>query len=86
MLDYHAMMPSAWYLQAQRFRGWWRNAVLPVFRDVDVLIAPATPVAAARTHATAATNLSASEHIVEPHEKAGAFATAECNVGSDHHD
>jgi len=43
-----AMTPSAWYLQAQRFRGWWRNAVLPVFRDVDVLIAPATPVAATR--------------------------------------
>jgi aspartyl-tRNA(Asn)/glutamyl-tRNA(Gln) amidotransferase subunit A len=39
-----AMTPAAWYLQAQRFRRWWRAAVLPVFEEVDVLIAPATPV------------------------------------------
>jgi len=41
-----ALTPAAWYLQAQRFRAWWREAVATVFRDVDVLIAPATPIAA----------------------------------------
>jgi Asp-tRNA(Asn)/Glu-tRNA(Gln) amidotransferase A subunit family amidase len=41
-----AMMPAAWYLQAQRFRRWWRSQVLPLMADVDVLIAPATPVPA----------------------------------------
>ena len=41
-----AMMPAAWYLQAQRFRRWWRSQVLALMTDVDVLIAPATPVPA----------------------------------------
>jgi len=41
-----AMLPAAWYIQAQRFRSWWRERILPVFRDVDVLLAPATPVPA----------------------------------------
>jgi len=41
-----AMVPAAWYLQAQKFRSWWREQVLPVFRSVDVLLAPATPVPA----------------------------------------
>ncbi len=41
-----AMLPAAWYVQAQKFRGWWREQVLRVFRDVDVLLAPATPVPA----------------------------------------
>jgi 1-carboxybiuret hydrolase len=41
-----AMQPAAWYLQAQKFRGWWREQVRAIFREVDVLLAPATPVAA----------------------------------------
>ena len=41
-----AMLPTAWYLHAQKFRAWWREQVLPVFRDVDILLAPATPVPA----------------------------------------
>jgi aspartyl-tRNA(Asn)/glutamyl-tRNA(Gln) amidotransferase subunit A len=41
-----AMLPTAWYLQAQRFRAWWRRQVLPIFTEVDVLLAPATPVPA----------------------------------------
>ena len=43
-----AMLPAAWYLQAQKFRAWWRAQMLAVFRDVDVLLAPATPVPATR--------------------------------------
>jgi len=41
-----AMLPSSWYLQAQRFRAWWGAMVRSVFQDVDVLLAPATPVPA----------------------------------------
>ena len=41
-----ALTPAAWYHQAQKFRSWWREQVREVFRDVDVLLAPATPLAA----------------------------------------
>ncbi len=43
-----ALLPSAWYLQAQNFRKWFRERMLELFRDVDVLLAPATPVSATR--------------------------------------
>jgi len=43
-----ALAPSAWYLKAQRFRAWWRQEMLRLFEDVDVLIAPATPMVAPR--------------------------------------
>jgi len=38
-----AMLPAAWYVQAQRFRRWYQERVMEVFRNVDVIIAPATP-------------------------------------------
>jgi Asp-tRNA(Asn)/Glu-tRNA(Gln) amidotransferase A subunit family amidase len=41
-----ALLPAAWYLQAQRYRTRWRDQLRAVFRDVDVLLAPATPVSA----------------------------------------
>ena len=41
-----AMMPGAWYVQAQRFRRHFRQQVLPLFNHFDVLIAPATPCSA----------------------------------------
>jgi AtzE family amidohydrolase len=41
-----ALAPSTWYLQAQKFRSWYRERVREVFRDVDVVLAPATPVPA----------------------------------------
>ena len=41
-----AMTPSNWYLQAQRFRRWYRDRVLSLFRDVDIILAPATPCVA----------------------------------------
>ncbi|MEM6050354.1 AtzE family amidohydrolase [Erwinia sp. P7711] len=41
-----AMIPSAWYVQAQRFRHHFREQVLPLFEQFDVLIAPATPTTA----------------------------------------
>jgi len=41
-----AMQPVAWYLAAQRFRRTYRERVMHLFKDWDVLIAPATPVCA----------------------------------------
>jgi aspartyl-tRNA(Asn)/glutamyl-tRNA(Gln) amidotransferase subunit A len=41
-----ALLPAAWYLQAQRYRTWWRDQLREVFGQVDVLLAPATPVPA----------------------------------------
>lgn len=41
-----ALQPAAWYLQAQRFRRRYRDRVNALFQQWDVLIAPATPVAA----------------------------------------
>lgn len=38
-----AATPATWYLQAQRFRAWWRERVAEVFERFDILIAPATP-------------------------------------------
>jgi len=41
-----ALQPAAWYVRAQRFRRVYRERVYALWRDWDVLIAPATPVTA----------------------------------------
>jgi amidase/aspartyl-tRNA(Asn)/glutamyl-tRNA(Gln) amidotransferase subunit A len=41
-----ALQPGEWYVRAQRFRRIYRDDVLALFRDWDVLLAPATPVSA----------------------------------------
>jgi len=41
-----ALQPAVWYLQAQRFRRVYRDKVNALFQQWDVLLAPATPVAA----------------------------------------
>jgi len=41
-----ALTPAAWYVKAQRLRRWFRDRVAAVFEHYDVLVAPATPVAA----------------------------------------
>ena len=41
-----AILPAAWVVKAQKFRRWFRAQTLELFRDVDVLLAPATPVCA----------------------------------------
>jgi 1-carboxybiuret hydrolase len=37
------LVPAAWVQRAQRFRRWYRERVLELFREVDILLAPATP-------------------------------------------
>ncbi|MBV8889553.1 MAG: AtzE family amidohydrolase [Alphaproteobacteria bacterium] len=41
-----ALIPATWIIQAQRFRAWYRAQVMQVFRDTDILLAPATPCSA----------------------------------------
>lgn len=41
-----ALLPATWYLEAQRFRSVYRAGLAALFEQVDVLLAPATPVAA----------------------------------------
>lgn len=40
------MLPASWPMQAQRFREHFTRQVLALFKDIDLLIAPATPCAA----------------------------------------
>ncbi|MBW4521547.1 MAG: AtzE family amidohydrolase [Scytolyngbya sp. HA4215-MV1] len=41
-----ALIPATWYLQAQRFRRWYRDQVRELFEQVDVILAPTTPCVA----------------------------------------
>lgn len=41
-----AMLPAAWYVQAQRFRRHFQQQAMALFAHVDILIAPATPCSA----------------------------------------
>ncbi len=41
-----ALIPAAIVTQAQKFRRWYRDAVLRLFDEVDVILAPATPCVA----------------------------------------
>ncbi len=41
-----ALIPHQWYMQAQRFRKWFRDRVREIFEKVDILIAPTTPISA----------------------------------------
>ena len=38
-----SLIPATWYIQAQRFRHWFRDRVREVFENVDVILAPTTP-------------------------------------------
>ena len=48
-----AMIPASWYIDAQRFRAWFRARMHAVFAGVDVIVAAATPVPATPIGATA---------------------------------
>ena len=36
-------IPAAWIIKAQRFRRWYRERVLQLFNDIDIILAPTTP-------------------------------------------
>jgi len=37
------MLPADWLVQAHRFRRWYQARVAEVFKEVDIILAPATP-------------------------------------------
>ncbi len=39
-----ALVPANWVIEAQRFRRWYREQLLALFNDVDILLMPATPL------------------------------------------
>ncbi|WP_353930678.1 AtzE family amidohydrolase [Okeanomitos corallinicola TIOX110] len=41
-----ALIPNSWYIQAQRFRRWYRDKIRQIFANVDIIIAPTTPITA----------------------------------------
>jgi aspartyl-tRNA(Asn)/glutamyl-tRNA(Gln) amidotransferase subunit A len=41
-----AMIPASLVVKAQKFRRWYRDRVLSLFRDVDAILAPSTPCTA----------------------------------------
>ncbi len=43
-----SLLPASWYQHAQRFRGVFRDRMRELFRNVDVILAPATPCPAIR--------------------------------------
>jgi AtzE family amidohydrolase len=40
------LVPGTWYVQAQRFRQWYRDRVREIFQSVDIILAPTTPCVA----------------------------------------
>lgn len=41
-----SLIPATWYVQAQRFRQWYRSQIREIFQHTDIILAPATPIAA----------------------------------------
>ncbi|AFY50280.1 amidohydrolase, AtzE family [Nostoc sp. PCC 7524] len=61
-----ALIPNYWYLQAQRFRRWYRDCIREVFQQVDVILAPTTPISAPLINQQTMT-LDGEEILVRPH-------------------
>lgn len=41
-----ALIPSSWYIQAQRFRRWYGDRLREIWQNVDIILAPTTPISA----------------------------------------
>ncbi|MEA5515417.1 AtzE family amidohydrolase [Nodularia sp. UHCC 0506] len=41
-----ALIPSSWYIQAQRFRSWYGDRFREIWQNVDIILAPTTPISA----------------------------------------
>ncbi|PHJ61424.1 amidase [Nostoc linckia z18] len=61
-----ALIPSSWYLQAQRFRKWYRDRLREVFQNVDIILAPTTPISAPLI-GQETMNLDGEEILIRPH-------------------
>ncbi|MEO0377761.1 MAG: amidase family protein, partial [Cyanobacteria bacterium P01_A01_bin.17] len=61
-----ALIPSSWYIQAQRFRRWYRDQIREIFSTVDLILAPTTPCPAPRTDQTTM-ELEGKTVLIRPH-------------------
>jgi len=61
-----ALIPASWYIQAQRFRSWYRDQVREVFQNADVILAPTTPCPAPLIGQQRMT-IAGEEILVRPH-------------------
>jgi AtzE family amidohydrolase len=43
-----ALLPAAWYIKAKQFQAWYRERLNELFKEVDLLLLPASPFAAPR--------------------------------------
>jgi aspartyl-tRNA(Asn)/glutamyl-tRNA(Gln) amidotransferase subunit A len=66
-----SLIPSAWYVHANRLRHWFRDQVLDLFRSVDLILMPATPFSAPRIGET---TQRIGQHDVQVRRHLGAFA------------
>ncbi len=60
-----ALIPAQWYIQAQRFRQWYRDRVREIFQNVDIILAPTTPCVAPQIGQTTMV-LAGEEVLVRP--------------------
>jgi aspartyl-tRNA(Asn)/glutamyl-tRNA(Gln) amidotransferase subunit A len=61
-----AFIPNSWYIQAQRFRSWYRDKIREIFNQVDLIIAPTTPITAPLIGQEKMT-LDGEEILIRPH-------------------
>ena len=61
-----ALIPASWYLQAQRFRSWYRRQLQIIFQQVDIILAPTTPCIAPLLSQEKMT-IAGEEILVRPH-------------------
>jgi AtzE family amidohydrolase len=62
-----ALVPASLYVQAQRFRAWYRGCVAEMFREVDVLLAPTTPWVAPLIGAPRLARIDGAEVVARAH-------------------
>ncbi|MEM8612583.1 MAG: AtzE family amidohydrolase [Cyanobacteria bacterium P01_H01_bin.105] len=61
-----ALIPNSWYLQAQRFRRWYRDQIRQLFNTVDLILAPTTPCPAPLIEQTTM-ELEGESVLIRPH-------------------
>ena len=61
-----ALIPASWYVQAQRFRSWYRRQLQTIFQQVDIILAPTTPCVAPLLGQEKIT-IAGEEILVRPH-------------------
>ncbi|GAB4527069.1 MAG: AtzE family amidohydrolase [Pleurocapsa sp.] len=61
-----ALIPNSWYIQAQKFRSWYRRQLQQIFSQVDIILAPTTPWVATKI-GQETINIAGEEILIRPH-------------------